>query len=58
MAKCVFVNLEHRLYRPNKVMAPLFLPGIPEEEPLEYVDQSLGSRVVIDENTVFLEDLM
>jgi hypothetical protein len=61
-ANCIFVNLEHRLYRPDEVMAPLFLPPTIEEE-LEYINDSqlvqpAGGGVVIDENTVYLEDLM
>ena len=59
LANCIFVNLEHRLYRPEEVVAPLFLPPVDENEELEYIDPPVGGeRVVIDENTVFLEDLM
>jgi hypothetical protein len=48
LANCIFVNLEHRLYRPEEVVAPLFLPSIQEEEEegLEYVNNSqVGERV-------------
>jgi hypothetical protein len=59
LANYIFVNLEHRLYRPEEVVAPLFLPPVDEGEKLEYIDPHVKeNRVVIDENTVFLEDLM
>ena len=41
------------------MVAPLFLPSVDENEELEYINPPIGGdRVVIDENTVFLEDLM
>jgi hypothetical protein len=97
-ANCIFVNLEHRLYQPTEMLAPIFMPrprpAIPIQdfeqeahvefphanvEPmdlfgdLEYEDRMEGpSRIVddgvgrfpphppvmIDENTVYLEDLL
>lgn len=70
-ANCIFVNLDHRLYQPDKVVAPIFqpIPRVPinieemeegsddrMEGPSRIVDKGKG-RAVIHSQTVYMEDL-
>jgi hypothetical protein len=69
-ANCVFVNLDHRLYSPEPVVPAMFNPPPPPppSQPLSVMEgpsripdnRNKGKQrqeVVIDENTVYLEDL-